>query len=202
MNKVLFLLLLIFLSFSVSAISIPTENWSLVLYGGTYTQTDLLPIVLRQKTEYKNSYIGVIGFSRPLDYRIRFIEFEAEGNVVKHFGSMNHWETNLFYIAKISNLGGTPFAISIGEGLSLASENPKLENTEKEIRWNGYQSKAMESRNLLNFLMVEMSYRLPMERKTDIFLRVHHRSGIFGLYCPPDPNCGSNFISYGFRTSL
>ncbi|MDF3820730.1 hypothetical protein P3G55_12505 [Leptospira sp. 96542] len=181
---------------------IPKDNWHLVFYGGIFTETDLLPIVLRQKTEYQKSYIGTLGLYRPLDYKLRFIDFGFEGNITKHFGTMNHWEFNAFYIAKIDRIAGSPFGISIGEGLSLASENPKLENKAKGYYLDGLQKDAIESRALLNYLMVEVSSYLPFEHKTELFLRVHHRSGIFGLYCPPDPNCGSNFISYGFRTAL
>ncbi|MCZ8343130.1 MAG: hypothetical protein O9301_08875 [Leptospira sp.] len=184
------------------AVSIPKEKWNLVLYGGIFTETDLLPIVLRQKTEYRESYIGTVGFNRPLDYKIRFIDFELEGNLTKHFGEMRHWEFNLFYVAKINRIQGSPFSFSLGEGLSQASENPKLENKAKGFYLDGYQSKSIESRATLNYLMVEFSSYLPFERKTEIFLRIHHRSGIFGLYCPPDPNCGSNFVSYGIRTAL
>lgn len=193
---------LVFGSQKLNAISIPKEKWNFVLYGGIFTETDLLPIVLRQKTDYRDSYIGTVGFNRPLDYKIRFIDFEVEGNVTKHFGEMRHWELNLFYIAKINRIQGSPLSLSLGEGLSQASENPRLENKAKGFYLDGYQSKSIESRATLNYLMVEVSSYLPFERKTEIFLRIHHRSGIFGLYCPPDPNCGSNFVSYGIRTAL
>lgn len=187
---------------NLNSISIPKENWNLVLYGGVFTTTDLIPIVFRQKTDYKESYIGSLGISRPLDYRIRWFDFLWEGNVTKHFGEMNHWEMNGFYIVKINRMFDSPFSLSLGEGLSLASENPKLENKAKGYYLDGLQKDEIESRALLNYMMVEFSSYLPFERKTELFIRVHHRSGIFGLYCPPDPNCGSNFVSYGFRTSF
>lgn len=186
----------------LNSISIPKENWNLVLYGGIFTTTDLIPIVFRQKTDYKESYIGSLGVSRPLDYRIRWFDFLWEGNLTKHFGEMNHWEANGFYIVKIDRMYSSPISLSLGEGLSLASENPKLENKAKGYYLDGIQKDAIESRALLNYMMVEISSYLPFERKTELFLRVHHRSGIFGLYCPPDPNCGSNFVSYGLRTSF
>lgn len=185
------------------SVTIPKENWSVVLYGGIFTTTDLIPIVFRQKTDYKESYIGTIGVTRPLEYRIRWFDFLWEANVTKHFGEMKHWEANAFYIVKIDRIYDSPFSLSLGEGMSLASENPKLENKAKGYYLeSGLQKDAIESRALLNYMMVEVSSYLPFERKTEIFLRIHHRSGIFGLYCPPDPNCGSNFVSYGFRTAF
>ncbi|WP_322113378.1 hypothetical protein [Leptospira levettii] len=199
-----FLLSLFFLPFQfLSSVSIPKENWNVVLYGGIFTTTDLIPIVFRQKTDYKESYIGTIGVSRPLDYRIRWFDFLWEINITKHFSGMNHWETNTFYIVKINRIYDSPISLSLGEGLSLASENPKLENKAKGYYWeSGLQKDAIESRALLNYMMVEISTYLPIERKTELFLRIHHRSGVFGLYCPPDPNCGSNFVSYGLRTTF
>ncbi|EMY62665.1 hypothetical protein [Leptospira terpstrae] len=206
-RKIVVIISFVFLSTVIplkelNSISIPKENWNLILYGGIFTTTDLIPIVFRQKTDYKESYIGSLGISRPLDYRIRWFDFLWEGNVTKHFGEMNHWEVNGFYIVKIDRMYGSPISLSLGEGLSLASENPKLENKAKGYYLDGLQKDAIESRALLNYMMVEFSSYLPFERKTELFLRVHHRSGIFGLYCPPDPNCGSNFVSYGFRTSF
>lgn len=206
-RKIVVIISFVFLSTVIplkelNSISIPKENWNLILYGGIFTTTDLIPIVFRQKTDYKESYIGSLGISRPLDYRIRWFDFLWEGNVTKHFGEMNHWEVNGFYIVKIDRIYGSPISLSLGEGLSLASENPKLENKAKGYYLDGLQKDAIESRALLNYMMVEFSSYLPFERKTELFLRVHHRSGIFGLYCPPDPNCGSNFVSYGFRTSF
>lgn len=187
----------------LGSVSIPKENWNVVLYGGIFTTTDLIPIVFRQKTDYKESYIGTIGVSRPLDYRIRWFDFLWETNITKHFNGMNHWETNTFYIVKMNRIYDSPISISLGEGLSLASENPKLENKAKGYYWeSGLQKDAIESRALLNYMMVEISTYLPIERKAELFLRIHHRSGVFGLYCPPDPNCGSNFVSYGLRTAF
>lgn len=206
-NKLVIFLSCIFLTAlfplrDLHSVSLPKENWNLVLYGGIFTTTDLIPIVFRQKTDYKESYIGSLGISRPFDYRIRWFDFLWEGNVTKHFGEMNHWEVNGFYIVKIDRMYGSPFSLSLGEGLSLASENPKLENKAKGYYLDGLQKDAIESRALLNYMMVEFSSYLPFERKTEVFIRVHHRSGVFGLYCPPDPNCGSNFVSYGFRTTF
>ena len=107
------------------------NKYNLLFYGGKYTETDLLPILFSQKTDYRNSFIGVVGINYPLSYKIRFLDFEAEALFVKHFGIMNHWESDILTLARISN----------------------------------------------------------------------HRSGVFGLFCPPDPACGSNFISYGIKFS-
>ncbi|NCN10347.1 MAG: hypothetical protein GW938_10930 [Leptospira sp.] len=180
------------------------NSWEISLYYGLYSETDLLPILLRQDTNYRQSYIYTLAFSRPLDYKWRFLDFEFESNLAKHDGLMHHWEWNNFYIAKISEVFQLPLSFSVGEGISLASQNPKLEN--KDVFFNPltleFQRDRIESRNLLNYVMVEMEVGKRDWDFPRVFLRIHHRSGVFGFFCPPDPACGSNFVSYGIRYPL
>ncbi|WCL48405.1 hypothetical protein [Leptospira sp. GIMC2001] len=179
------------------------SDWDLVFYGGTFTNTDLLPIVFSRRVDYRDSRLLIFGISRPLNYKLRFLDFEVEANIGKHFGLMTHMEANALYIARINQPFDLPISFAIGEGLSLASENPKLENKDKGINLDDFslQFNSIESRNLLNYLMVEFEVGRPSSNWPRAFIRIHHRSGIFGLYCKPDPACGSNFITYGFRLS-
>ncbi|MCC5813398.1 MAG: hypothetical protein JJT78_01460 [Leptospira sp.] len=206
-----FLIIPFFIFSNISAEEIRTNyfykndtSWDISFYGGKYTETDLLPIILRQNTRYQDSNIYVFALSKELDYRFRFFNFEVEGNIAKHDGIMNHWELNALYIARINNLFTLPMSFAIGEGVSLASENPKLENKRKGFDWENFtfQTRTVQSRNILNFVMVELEFGKKESDWPRIFFRVHHRSGVFGLYCPPDPACGSNFITYGIRYPL
>ncbi|MBP7284013.1 MAG: hypothetical protein KBA66_20680 [Leptospiraceae bacterium] len=175
-----------------------------LFYGGKYTETDLLPILFSQKTDYRDSYIGVLGLNYPLLYKIRFLDFEAEALFGKHFGIMNHWESDILMLARISNLFYLPMSFAFGEGVSLTSQNPTMENKRKGFYLDTglFQFQAIESRNFLNYVMVELDYRVwDTSYNPRIFVRIHHRSGVFGLLCPPDPACGSNFISYGVKFS-
>lgn len=182
----------------------PNSQWDVFLYGGRYSETDLLPIMLRGKTDYRQSDLFVIGASKPLDYQFRFFDFEVEVNIGKHFGIMRHWEANALYIARVNNLFSLPLSFAIGEGLSLASRNPKLENIEKGLNLDNFtiQTNSRESSALLNYLMVELEAGRKESDWPRVFFRIHHRSGIFGLYCKPDPACGSNFVTYGIRFPL
>lgn len=180
------------------------NKYNLLFYGGKYTETDLLPILFSQKTDYRDSFIGVVGINYPLSYKIRFLDFEVEALFVKHFGIMNHWESDILTLARISNLFYLPISFAFGEGISISSQNPALENKRKGFYFDTglFQFKGIESRNLLNYVMVELDYRVwDTSYNPRVFLRIHHRSGVFGLFCPPDPACGSNFISYGIKFS-
>ena len=204
-TKSKYIFIIILFSNTIFSDSIIEKNKpSLIIYGGKYTSTDLLPILFRQRTDYRDSTLGVIGLNFPLKYKIRFIDIESEGLIGKHFGIMNHWEADGLMIARVSNIFNLPMSFAFGEGLSIASQNPLIENQKKgfSVKNGLFEKQGIESRNILNYLMVELDFRVWNDPSNPrIFMRIHHRSGVFGFYCPPDPACGSNFISYGFKIS-
>ena len=181
---------------TMSAFSPFSYDSDLSLYFGTYTDTRLLDIVTRGETAYRPSHILTAAVSRPTGSELDSVLFETEAQVVKHFGIMQHLEVNGLLIARWPSFLGLPISLAVGEGLSLAGENPSLENPRKDLL-HPFRTEE-ESRPLLNYLMVELELKpestLNLPR---MFLRVHHRSGVFGTYCPP--TCGSNFVAYGIR---
>lgn len=170
-----------------------------LVYGGRYSHTTLLQILLRQYTDYDDSYIFTGAYSRQLPASIRDIYFETEGQLVKHFGIMNHLEMNALLIARyyvpvhFFNL-----SFALGEGVSMASKNPELENFGPDIL--KLRTKGERSRPVLNYIMVEMDFGIQKYPEIKLFTRIHHRSGIFGTYCPDI--CGSNFLAYGIKIKL
>ncbi len=63
-------------------------------------------------------------------------------------------------------------SIAIGEGLSLTSKIPERES----------QRDQSESRHLLNYLAIEFAFSIPKYPKAGMVYRIHHRSGVFGLF--------------------
>jgi len=78
--------------------------------------------------------------------------------------------------------------ISFGNGLSYATKKPEYE---KEITLNDKTSR------LLYYMMVEMAFDLPSLSHWELVLRVHHRSGFYGLI--NDVRGGSNYLGLGLR---
>ncbi|MBP7283035.1 MAG: hypothetical protein KBA66_15740 [Leptospiraceae bacterium] len=193
----------LFLTGVFSDTPVKKSKYDFLFYGGQYVNSDLLPISLYGDIAYKRSFLGVMGVNRPLDIKIAFLRFEVEGLVGKHVGVMNHIEVDGLFVTRVPNLFSLPMSFAIGEGLSWTSQNPILENVKKGFDRGAFSVYDIESRALLNFLFVEFDYGFP---NTDyyprIFVRIHHRSGIWGTYCPPDPPCGSNFLTYGIKLSL
>jgi len=78
----------------------------------------------------------------------------------------------------------TTFAI--GEGISYTTSIPSLE-----------AKSSTETKRLLNYLMLEATFALPDEPRLQVLVRIHHRSGAYGLYHAG--NTGSNDLGMGIR---
>lgn len=167
-------------------------------YYGAFSRTTLGEILLSQHTNYQGAYMHAVALSRPLPLDLWEIPLEGEAMIVHHSGWMKHMEFNGAVLARM-HLNGTPLSLAAGEGLSLASRRPDVENPRRS--WRNPYTVSEYGQNFLNLLLFEAEFRLPAEQYSPrVFLRVHHRSGAFGLLCPP--TCGSNFIAYGFRFTL
>ncbi len=76
-----------------------------------------------------------------------------------------------------------------GDGVSFASGIPARET--RDIQ------KAENARKFLNLLLFEVTAALPSHPDWQIIYRIHHRSGVFGLYSPGIT--GSTAIQVGIR---
>ena len=76
--------------------------------------------------------------------------------------------------------------IGAGEGLSYDSKVPQAE-----------AQNSTNTQNLLNFLMFEIAFALPSHPNFEVIGRIHHRSGVYGLYT--DGNSGSTAVGVAVR---
>lgn len=77
----------------------------------------------------------------------------------------------------------------IGEGLSYASHVPQQELDSEDEPGNATR--------LLNYLMTELTFSMPEHPEWQVMYRLHHRSGVFGLYTPG--TVGSTAAGIGVR---
>lgn len=77
-------------------------------------------------------------------------------------------------------------SFAIGEGVSYATSYPSLE-----------KKSNVNTKRLLNYLMLEATFASPCYPRLQMVMRIHHRSGAFGLYRAG--NTGSNVIGLGVR---
>ncbi|MCB1158425.1 MAG: hypothetical protein H7A25_14710 [Leptospiraceae bacterium] len=194
--KLLLSILFLFPFFVFSA-----EDWDLSYYRGKFSDTNLGEILLQGKTKYREDYVNILALNVPIHRRLWNTSLEAEGQMGWHSGIQKHMEFNTALLARFDGAGTSALSFAVGEGLSLATFNPDLENPRKSF-FSPY-TESEYSNKLLNFLIFELQVSAPSLFKLNVpspFVRIHHRSGIYGVFCPP--TCGSNYISYGFRWKL
>ncbi|MBB5514245.1 hypothetical protein FHS89_000243 [Rubricella aquisinus] len=127
---------------------------------------------------------GFIGIARSYPVASRWgLDFEVEGQVVRHFGRQEHWEVNVPLIGRYQ-FDGVVDSVAWGIGASYASEEPDFERDR-----NGNAQRA------LIYWVAELAFAGP-ENGPQPVLRLHHRSNGFGLV---GPDGGSNAIAIGVR---
>ena len=119
--------------------------------------------------------------------------FEVSGNITYQDdknGSL--FEFNPYFDIRWNHFPWNHFiktSIAIGEGISYATRHPFQEVRDPK--------KAEEAKTLLNYLMFEVGLSLPKYPQWQVFFRIHHRSGAYGLFCRG--LIGSTAIGFGLR---
>ena len=182
------------------------RQWHGTAYGSQWVNADLLEIPERSLTgrlRSEDAYIVgaslsrviIPSFSIPLlgtDFAFHGNRIELEGQVLRHFGEQSHWEGTIalmFRTGQIPLFRGLGVNLAFGEGLSYASERPRLEG-----------SFRVEPTRFLNYLAFEAEFSHASLPGVYFVPRVHHRSGVFGLFA--EKGSGSNFIGAGIRVDL
>ncbi len=167
------------------------ERWTdrISLYAGRHTDTRYLDIV-QGETRFKNSYVASVTWSTTVDNWPPYAEWDAEIGLAHHWGEQRHTELNAAIVLRYipwPNAQRWSATTAIGIGPSLASATPVIE------RARGGRT----SRHLL-YLPFEITVG-PAHRRTEVFARVHHRSGGFDVF---SRGRGSNFVGLGWRKTL
>ena len=174
----------------------PSEGrspWSLTVYGGPHMDERFLRIItLRARGEFTGSYLVALAGAREVGRIGDGLRFEAEGQLVRHFGHQHHWELNALLVARWASFPWDrqlDTSIAVGDGLSYATQRPPLERSDDA-------ADPDDNVRLVNYLMVEIELGRPAEPSWRLVGRVHHRSPIFGLFGEAS---GSNFLTLGIR---
>ncbi len=166
------------------------DRWFVSLYGGKFSDNALLDI-LRFQTKWRDSYVYAFSVGKQIGQYEDKISYELEGQVAVHSGGQSHQEVNGAFTVRWLPFPWDRYldtSIAIGNGLSCATTEPPLEIQDSEDN---------RSSHWLYFILVELAFGLPANRQWELFTRVHHRSGVFGLIHEVDS--GSNFIGVGIR---
>ena len=174
------------LTLASAPVAFAEKEWALTLLGGQYSGSKLLE--LGGKVDFKDSYTAGLAVSYQFVDWGPHIRWELEGQMLKHFGEQEHVE-----LASSINARWITFpwnrsletSVAFGGGLSVTSEVPVLEKRDPD---------NSNAATLLHYLLIEAAVGLP-KSNWSLVGRVHHRSGIFGLFS----HSGSNVLSLGVR---
>lgn len=162
-------------------------------YVGAYSNNALSEDILTlQDIQFENARMGAVAYSEVFDEFLNDHgrwEWELQG--AKHWGDQDNEELNALILVRWRQFPWNEVlrtSVAVGDGLSWASEIPALERAFHD---------EGESTQLLNYLLFEWTFGLPDVPEWDLALRIHHRSGIFGLF--DGVTGGSNVLGLGLR---
>jgi len=122
------------------------------------------------------------------------VGLELEGRVGLHSGLQDHEEVNLVF-----TLRWLPFpwdkyidtSFAFDNGVSYATEDPPLEIEEGDDN---------RTAQWLYYILVETAFAPPNQPQWNLFVRIHHRSSVFGVI--DDIVTGSIFVGLGLRYKI
>ncbi len=178
--------------------------WEMTLFSGQLVDEDLVEIPFNSPDFKKRYLLGLSARKEiwQLKDKIPWIPedfyLDGEGTLVHKWGNWKDNDQEFQEIAGSLNLR-YEFAknwirlnsMSLGNGLSLATKKPQYE---KDITLNGSTSQV------LYHISVDIDFDIPHLKKWKPVLRLHHRSGMFGLINNVDG--GSNYLCFGLRHPL
>lgn len=195
------------------ALSVTGSGWlsaaELALFAGQGADVnlpDIIPKLFRQEIEMDPTYFWGLNFSRDIDLQgpnpvSRFLLTHGitpawEVQLSKHHGLQDNYEAHIAWLLRTSDLELGSLAtvnFATGMGPSYAFSKPTYEDgPDGEPNQGEYQFQ--------NYITFELEFATPAMPDWSLALRVHHRSGMYGLIAPR--RVGSNFFALGIRHSF
>ena len=165
------------------------KYFAVTVYGGRMTDSDFGDTLTGQ-ADFVDAYIvvGALAWTFARFYE-NALSLEIEGQVGKWFGDQHNWEFNLPVAVRWSKFPWGDYvatSLAYGVGPSYASEEP-----EEEIELNN------STKKFLVYWFGELTLG-PPESNWAASLRIHHRSGAFGLV-EEQGRGGSNTLAAGVK---
>lgn len=164
------------------------SDWALSVYGGQWigaANSDMMSL------EVHDTYLAGLGLIYEFEQSPPHVRWELEAQVLQHFGLQHHTEFVLDIAVRWVTYPWDKWidtSAALGAGLSYATEVPAFE--EKENPDTG-------ATKLLHYLVFEIAVAPPGESHWSLVLRLHHRSGVWGLF--DGVGSASNFAVLGLR---
>jgi len=138
--------------------------------------------------KFKDSYLMGVTLAHCIGRYQDMASFEIEGQVVKHFNFMTHWELNALVAARWEKFwwdDALDTSLAFGLGPSFATNEPDIES-----------ERDGDTSRFLIYWMLELAVGLPDYPRVALITRIHHRSDAFGLI---SNGGGSNALVFGLK---
>jgi hypothetical protein len=176
----------------------PCENdCAFSVFGGDYVENSLGQVIVTKPQPpltwdyHTDDHIIATAFSRRTRLYWGHVDFEPEIGIGQRFGQQNETEV---WAALFFRYHGFPWdkyvitTIAASTGLNWASD---VSEVEQERAHDG------EGSQLMHYFAPEVTFALPSAPNSQLFLRMHHRSGVFGLVS--DAWGGAQYGTIGVR---
>jgi hypothetical protein len=197
------ILFAIWLAVPVSAGSRGADD-SVMVFGGVASETNFMEIIYSPLASHLNP-IGVAGVS--YSHRLGTVNeliggiglghlgddltVEAEGGASMRFGDEKLGEA---WTALYLRYDGLPWNDTVYTTIGVDTGVSMLTNISDFEEWRDHNGKSSE---FLHYLGPEITFADPENKDLELVLRLHHRSGVFGLF--DGVVSGSTFLSAGIR---
>jgi len=164
-------------------------KYSLNVYGAKLTSNNWEEFFLNPAdADIVDSQLFVVSLAKRLNTYQESINYEIEGQLVKHDGIQDHWELNGLGVARWEPFWWDRYldtSAAFGLGLSFATEKPKAEVINEG-----------DSEQWMVYWMLELAFNLPQKPELALITRIHHRSEAYGLVAEKG---GSNALAVGLK---
>ncbi|MDR1057507.1 MAG: hypothetical protein LBL17_02940 [Coxiellaceae bacterium] len=179
------------------------KPWSVLFYGGGTAKQTFGDVILGKYTSF-----GEIIYATELAYTFdhnnlirRFFKsvfdvVQLAGNIVYRHDYRHHdnvKEGNLYLIWRFTRFPWSSYlrnSVAIGDGISYDSHPPFADRLPEKP--------ASDFANLLNYMVLEITFALPSHPEFELALRLHHRCTAWGIY-PKNRSAGSTNVGIGVR---
>lgn len=181
----------VMLAASVAPLRAAANDYALTVYAGRYSDDRLGAVLVSKPIDFEDSWFAAAALSRAFAFTSPSHQWEIEGQIGRHFRGQSHEEFNLLAIWRWQHFPWNHrlrTTAAIGDGLSWATRVPPLEEA---------SDTNVGATRLLNYILIEFTFAPPQAVNWSLAVRVHHRSGVYGLFDGVEG--GSNVIAAGIK---
>lgn len=173
--------------------AVANRRWAIAVYGGALTQHSFIESFTNPDPRWTTSYIAAVDVSYVV-YRSQTLplDIEIDATIAKRFGDDKQWDFGIVPMLRWKAFPWNDFVYT-NFRLGLLGVSYVTGVSPWELHWAGND----EGSKVLNYLAVELDFKPDPDANLELFLRSHHRSGIFGLI--NDTHGGSTYMTMGLR---